>query len=391
MLLRDKLSCCWNTIQDELFPRLEEKLEPLTRLHKQVVMVLDMARVEAFLPHWSGLPGRPPAERAALARAFVAKAALNLPTTRMLIDRVKMDKTLRRLCGWERAGDVPSESTFSRAFAEFASSTLPARVHEAVIKETHAERLVGHISRDSTAIEAREKSAPEGKPEQTAKTDKGRKKGKRGRRRKGEAQASPQQAEAEKRLIERQPQMSFEDMLADLPRQCDTGAERNAKGYRTSWTGYKLHMDVADGDIPVSCVLTSASLHDSQAAIPLAVMTAKRVTNLYDLMDAAYDGSEIREHSRSLGHVPIIDVNPRNNAALKQTLANEAKACRRLRFQTAEDVRYNERRGVERGNGNLKDNHGGRTVRVRGHAKVFCHLMFGILVLSVEQLMRFVT
>ena len=112
MLLRDKLSCYWNAIQDELFPRLEEKLELLTRLHKQVVMVLDMARVEAFLPHWSGLPGRPPAERAALARAFVAKAVLNLPTTRMLIDRVKIDKTLRRLCGWERAGDVPSESTF---------------------------------------------------------------------------------------------------------------------------------------------------------------------------------------------------------------------------------------------------------------------------------------
>ena len=30
-------------------------------------------------------------------------------------------------------------------------------------------------------------------------------------------------------------------------------------------------------------------------------------------------------------------------------------------------------------------------VRVRGHDKVLCHLMFGILVLTVEQLMRFVT
>ena len=81
--------------------------------------------------------------------------------------------------------------------------------------------------------------------------------------------------------------MSLAEMLADLPRHCAVGMKRNAKGYKTSWIGYKLHLDVADGDIPVSCVLTSASLHDSQAAIPLASMTAARLTNLYDLMDAA--------------------------------------------------------------------------------------------------------
>src|SRR6202035_4142785 len=69
------------------------------------------------------------------------------------------DQTLRRLCGWQRAGEVPSEATFSWAFAEFAASALPSRLHEALIQDTHADRLVGHISRDSTAIEAREKPA----------------------------------------------------------------------------------------------------------------------------------------------------------------------------------------------------------------------------------------
>ena len=29
-----------------------------------------------------------------------------------------------------------------------------------------------------------------------------------------------------------------------------------------------------------------------------------------------------------------------------------------------------------------------RSVRVRGHAKVLCHLMFGIVALTVDQLMR---
>ena len=57
-------------------------------------------------------------------------------------------------------------------------------------------------------------------------------------------------------------------------------------------------------------------------------MTAARVTNRYDLMDAAYDAAEIRVHSESLGHVPIIEVNPRNSAALKRDLQQEAKARR---------------------------------------------------------------
>jgi hypothetical protein len=38
-------------------------------------------------------------------------------------------------------------------------------------------------------------------------------------------------------------------------------------------------------------------------------MTAGRLVNLYDLMDGAYDATEIKAHSRELGHVPIIDVN----------------------------------------------------------------------------------
>ena len=177
-------------------------------------------------------------------------------------------------------------------------------------------------------------------------------------------------------------------MLADLPRHCAVGTKRNAKGYKTSWIGYKLHLDVADGDIPVSCVLTSASLHDSQAAIPLASMTAARLTNLYDLMDAAYDAPEIKAHSRSLGHVPIVDINPRCTPGLKQELADEAKRQRFLGHRLAEDIRYNERSAVERVNGRLKDDFGAQTIRVRGHDKVMCHLMFGIVALSVHQLMR---
>jgi hypothetical protein len=291
---------------------------------------------------------------------------------------VTTDKSLRRLCGWERANEIPSEATFSRAFAEFAASALPSRVHEALIAQTQKDRLVGHICRDSTAIEARERPVKVVAPEKP--------KYKPGRPRKAEKR--PQK---EARRLEQQPGISLEAMLSDLPQHCAVGTKRNAKGHQESWTGYKLHLDVADGGIPISCVLTAASLHDSQVAIPLASMTAARITNLYDLMDSAYDTPEIRHYSRSLGHVPIIDTNPRSTPGLKAELKAEKRRCQRLGHRPAEAIRYNERTTVERVNARIKDEFGGRTVRVRGHAKVMCHLMFGIVALTVDQLLRFVT
>ena len=43
---------------------------------------------------------------------------------------------------------------------------------------------------------------------------------------------------------------------------------------------------------------------------------------------------------------------------------------------------------MERVNGRLKEEFGGRNVHVRGHAKVLCHLMFGMVALTVSQLLR---
>ena len=207
---------------------------------------------------------------------------------------------------------MPSEATFSRAFAEFAASDLPGRLHEALLDRTLEGHLAGHVSRDSTAIPGRESPAP--KPAATA-----RPKRRRGRPRKDEPRAK------EPRRLERQASMTL--VLEDLPKVCDIGVKRNAKGYQERWTGYKLHIDAIDGGIPVSW-LTSASVHDSQAAIPLARLTASRVDSLYDLMDSAYDAPEIRAFSQKLGHVPIIDLNPRRRPQVKAERKREALAQR---------------------------------------------------------------
>ena len=104
-------------------------------------------------------------------------------------------------------------------------------------------------------------------------------------------------------------------------------------------------------------------------------MSASRVVNLYDLMDAAYDAKEIREHSVRLGHVPIIDANPRRTGT-------------RPEMEPARQRRYDERTTAERGSARFQDELGGRTVRVRGALKVMAHLMLGMLALTADQLIR---
>jgi hypothetical protein len=298
----------------------------------------------------------------AIVLAFVAKAVSNIPTTKALIAYVRDSKNLRRLCGWESPEEIPSESTFSRAFEEFSRDGLGEKIHAAMVKQHAGPKLAGHVSRDSTAIEAREKPLRKAPKAPEAKR-------KRGRPRRGEVRM-----EKEPKRLDLQPSRSVEENLADLPRGCHVGTKVNAKGYKTSWIGYKLHIDSIDGDIPVSAILSSASLHDSRAAIPLAQKTAEKITNLYDLMDAAYDAPQIRAFSVGLGHVPIIDFNPRRGV--------------KKEMDPAQAERFKNRSTAERVNAYLKDNYCGRFVRVRGAAKVMMHLMFGLIAITAMQLFR---
>jgi transposase len=364
--LKTSLSHFWNQVYGFLFPIIEEELGELTAKQKQLISTLEMIRIEEFVKVSSGA-GRPPEDRKAIARAFVAKAVYNIDSTRMLIDRLKTDSQLRRICGWINPGSVPEEWSFSRAFADYANSNLASRVHETLIKNKYEGQIVGHISRDSTEIEAREK--PQKADSKKAASEI---KFPVGRPRKDEKRPQP-----EPTRLERQEKMTLAEMEADLPRACNVGSKKNSKGFKETWIGYKLHLDAADGQIPISCILSSASLHDSQVAIPLAKMSEKRVVNLYDLMDSAYDAEPIKNCSKSLNHVPIIDHNPRRGE--------------KIEFDPPTQERYKERTTVERVYSRLKDEFGGRMIRVRGNTKVFAHLMFGILALTADQLMRFLT
>lgn len=366
MKLGERVSWLMGTLQRYLFPRLEECGErPLTGKEQQLASILEVLQIEKFAGRPPRRFGRKPWERRALARALVAKAVYNHPHTRATIEALRGSPVLRRLCGFVRRADIPSEATFSRAFAEFARLGLGEKVHAALVVEWVKPELVGHISRDATAIEGREKPVPKPKPPQPTPR-------KKGRPRRGEVR----EPKPETRL-ERQSRQSAQAALGELPVHCDVGTKKNSKGHKETWIGYKLHTDVNDCCLPISVALTAASLHDSQVAIPLMKLTSERVDYLYDLMDAAYDAQPIYEMSRSLGHVPIIDKNGRGREVIP--------------LAPHEAARYRERTVAERFNSRLKEEFGGGNVMVRGARKVGLHLMFGVIALFADQLLKLIS
>lgn len=131
-------------------------------------------------------------------------------------------------------------------------------------------------------------------------------------------------------------------------------------------------------------------MHDSQAAIPLAIITSKRVSSLYDLMDSAYYADAIFEHSQSLEHIPIIDAAAKG-IAQKEEKEQEKLARKTLNWEPAEVIRYKTRTSVERTNSRLKDEFGAWSIRVKGAIKVFAHLMYGVLTQTADQLIKLAT
>ena len=228
-------------LQGTLFPCIEAEIGNLDGKHREFVEIC--AAVHGDFPAekfaWCG-NGKPPVSRWSYFKALLAKAFWNFPSTAALIGELAARPVLRRLCGFEDPGDVPSEGNFSKVFGAFADDGTAQYVFARFIAHAFEGALIHHLLIDSAAVHAREKAAVK----------------------------DPSSPTQESRLAV-QPSRSADENFRDLPAQCDVGVKRNSKGFKESWRGYKLHVAASDGDIPVAMWLTSASLHDSQAAIPV--------------------------------------------------------------------------------------------------------------------------
>ena len=220
----------FSALQAELIALVEQDYTGLTPKLEQIIRAFEFTQIELAVYRDRGYAqgrgvGQPEADRCALACAFLAKAVLGLLTTRALMERLQADSKLRRLCGFDLRFALPSEATFSRAFAQFAASELMQRVHARMIEDTLGKQLIGHISRDSTAIEARESIAKKDKAEVSP----AKPKHKRGRPRKGEVRPTPEPS-----ALERQRSQTLAQMLAEIDTACATGTKKNAQGYKIS-------------------------------------------------------------------------------------------------------------------------------------------------------------
>jgi len=349
-------------MQRLLLPLLEDCVPGYGEEHLQVMAVLEILRVESFVGGPHGGRGRPDANRQAILRAFVAKAVLGIATTSALLRRLKSDDALCRICGFAHRWKVPSESTLSRAFASFALCGIADAVHQALVKSVSADTFAINVSRDSTAIKARERCPDKPKAPKEPKKKPGPKKG-----------------QARHLVVptrqERQLNQTWQESVMELPKGCDRGAKKNSKGITEFWVGYKLHVDVADDGFPLSAVTTSASVHDSQVAIPLMKITSERCECCYNLMDKAYMGESIVLAAQRLGIVAIV---PARDTPSMPAVPLSPEKLQRFKARTC----------VERFFSALKDNYGANLLRVRGHPKVHFHLMMGVLAYAALTVLR---
>lgn len=338
----------------------------LTDTHRLFLAML--RSIEDFLPdieERSAITGRKAYAMIPFIRAFLAKSVFKLASNKDLILRLQSDSSLRKICGFTR---IPSEATFSRRFDNLSKLHFMERTMNLMIETYHKDRIVGHISRDSTAISAREKPVNKKKNAQE-KWEKPKRK--RGRPKKGEMIAPKEDSRLTKQLGQKAGKS-----LKSLNKTCAWGGKKNSKGKTHFWAGYKLHLDVTDLGIPVTAVVTGANVHDSQVAIPMEKMTEQKVSHLYSLMDAAYDAPQIRAYIQAKGRVDLIDFNKRRQSSLKV-------------MNSAEKVRYNIRSSVERSYSHLKDCFIPDKIYVKGYRKMNCTLMIAVLCLATVKILQY--
>jgi len=369
-------------LESSLFPELQEQFGVLSPKEQKLIKILDFAEIEKYVCTTSKT--NPPKDREQIARAFIAKSVYNFQTTRDLIDRLHIDRTLRILCGWRYSRNIPSESKFSRAFKDFSELNIAQKTHEQFVKEYLSQMTFFYNATDATKIPLREKAVKKNK-------EKPKIKHKAGRPKKGETREP-----IKPKILEQQKEMqTVEEMLTLVSRECGVGVKQSSKGNKEFWIGGSLHISAVDGDIPIIAFYSGANVHDSSVALPLIQETSKRVNYLYDLQDAGYDADIIREFSIKYGHKPIIDINPKNSKELKakiELIEHEQKMFKYLNQHLNLDKQhYIQRSMVERVNAYLKDSFGCNKIYYQGADKVASVLAFGILSICIHQSLKLLT
>ena len=273
-------------------------------------------------------------------------------------ERLLSSINLRTIVGmWK----VPSLAVISRKTDELIEIVDFSSLIASVCSSFYKDRLVCHLSIDSTIVEARKKPV---------KTEKPQLKRKRGRKRKG----SQEQTIAGNKEM----QYSFmengdvDEFLSTLEHRCSVTGKKNSKGNMEWFIGYKAHLAVDDCGIVVAHHVTGACVHDSKVAIPLMRMADGRCDFLYALMDGGYTSRRIEDFASSIGKVPIID-------------SHADRSGHKEEMDPAKAWRYRSRTTVERTNSELKECFLPEKLYSRGKRGIF-QIELSILMLDIKKI-----
>lgn len=343
--------------QEEIFPDLADRFGCLVSNPEKLIHIMDLIDLNEIYPRsmWDADFGRPPSHRHAFVWAFVARIICNIKTSKDLIAYLKVDRALRAICGFDsRSSKIPSESAFSREFAQLSALNIGDKIHAYMVKAHCSDKLYEYGAIDSSAISVAESAVAANKPE-----------------------AINVPFNDKKYTVKDQLNQQNKDILALLSTVCNFGCKKDSKGYKYTWKGYKLHVVVNEFGVPLVSLVTSASVNDMMCAVPLIRETDEAADVLYYLGDKGYDAAAIHEELKKLGKVGLIDFNKRGNP-------NDVRG-----FTPQQKSRYGNRSFAESCFSTLKMQYLPAYILFRGVEKVKCLLNLALSVITAAQIIKF--
>ena len=219
----------------------------------------------------------------AMIYALVARIVERIPTIKDLVKRLRHDFMFHLECGFLFSDRIPSEASFSRFTQKLSESNALETVQETLLLQAIQEGFIQDdvVSIDATHFESRDQSTPqEKKPKPEPK--------KRGRKSKAEQEAlqkEKQEREDQETIYEKtildQLDASLETLRTDVPIHPNWGIKKNSEGKNTFWFGFKAHLAVGSkSQYILQSLMSSASLNDGKAAIPLLKGIQERLSSI---------------------------------------------------------------------------------------------------------------
>jgi len=269
----------------------------------------------------------------AMIYALVARIVERIPTIKDLVKRLRNDFMFHLECGFLFSDCIPSEASFSRFTQKLSESKALETVQETVLLQAIQEGSVDDdvVSFDATHFESRDRATPQEKKPKTEPKKRGRKPKAEQKAYQQEKQERDGQKTIYEKTIEDQLYVSLETLRTDVPLHPNWWIKKNSEGKNTFWFGFKAHLAVGSkSQYILQSLMSSASLNDGKAAIPLLKGLQKRLSSLtvqYGVFDAGYDYDAIYRQLHQMKVKAIIAYNKRNEGELLGLDEHFAPTC----------------------------------------------------------------